>query len=36
MRVLNRAILDARIVKPRIGGRSQGGSVTGVERPRLA
>ena len=36
MRVLNRALLDARIVRPRIGGRSQSGFVTGVEQPRFA
>lgn len=34
MMVLKRVIPSARIGKPRIGGRSQGGSVTGVEWPR--
>ena len=34
MKILKRVIPGARIGKPRIGGRSQSGSVTGVERPR--
>jgi hypothetical protein len=34
MRVLKRGLPNARIGKPRIGGRSQSGSVTGVEQLR--
>ncbi len=32
--VLKRDLPDARISEPRIGGRSQSGSVTGVKQPR--
>jgi hypothetical protein len=34
MMVLKRVIPGARIEQPRIGGRSQSRSVTGVEQPR--